>query len=130
MRQGRRLIYVGSADDVARMASRNDTQPLPSWDEGESPLAGILAVEIRRIEKWCRMDFEDCFVLEASLLGRSNHDIAVAKHITDKAMATWLYRLRRKVLTYPHRGLLTVLIEECGWEAVSEYLAVQYQEGL
>ena len=128
MSQGRRVIYVGLAEDVARIAATSTPQPpsTTSWDNGISPLAGLLMVEIRRIERWTRMTDLQASVLEWNLKGLTPADIAEIKGTTPHAIEAVLSCARKKCMTYPNRGLLTVLVEECGWEAVTEFLAEQY----
>jgi DNA-binding CsgD family transcriptional regulator len=83
-------------------------------------------LEIRRIERWTRMTDLESDILEWDLKGYSNGEIGEVVGMTADAVSAALCRLRQKIKTYPHRGLLTVLVETCGWEAVSEFLAEQY----
>jgi DNA-binding NarL/FixJ family response regulator len=121
--QLRRLVYVGSASDVERLAAAGHAAPIRPVDNGDSPLAGLLMLEIRRIEKWTRMTTRQAAILECDCHGCTNAEIADVFGMTEGAIASELHRLRQKVKTYPQRGLLTVLIEECGWDGVQELLA-------
>ena len=118
-----RLVYVGSAADVERLAATRHAAPIRPVDNGDSPLAGLLMLEIRRIEKWTRMTTRQAAILECDCHGCTNAEIADVFGMTTEDVVAELYRLRCKVKTYPRRGLLTVLVEECGWEGVQELLA-------
>lgn len=118
-----RLVYVGSASDVERLVAAGHAAPVYPADNGDSPLAGLLMLEIRRIEKWTRMTELQAAVLEWNLKGFTNAEIAELRGKTEKAVASALHCARQKCLGYPYRGLLTVLVEECGWEEVQELLA-------
>jgi DNA-binding CsgD family transcriptional regulator len=123
-REMRRLLYVGDSAAVERIAAGCGTlPPMYLGDIGESPLAGLIMLEIRRIEAWTRMSTREKAILECDFHGCTNAEIADVFGMTVAAVASELYRLRRKIKTYPHRGLLTVLVEECGWDGVQELLA-------
>jgi len=119
----KRLVYVGSTQDVERLAAGRNAMPLCPADAGQSPLAGLIMLEIRRIEKWTRMTELQAVVLEWSLKGFTPAEIAELRGMKANAVIAVLERAHEKCRTYPYRGLLTVLVEECGWEEVQELLA-------
>jgi len=119
----RRTIYVGSCADVERIAAGADAMPICPADVGDTPITGLLMLEIRRIEKWTRMTELQAVVLEWSFRGFSNEEIAALRDMTPKVVSQVLHRAREKCMAYPNRGLLTVLIETLGWEGVQEMLA-------
>ena len=118
----RRLVYVGNAEDVARLAPTKTITAPYTYDDDESPLAGLIMLEIRRIEKWTRMSTREKAILECDFHGCTNSEIADVFGMTPGAVSSELYRLRQKIKTFPHRGLLTVLVETCGWTAVQRLL--------
>ena len=119
----RRLVYVGSSEDIERLAAGRDAMPICPADVGQSPLAGLVMLEIRRIERWTRMTELQAAVLEWNLKGFTDAEIAELRGMTANSVAAILHRAHQKCLSYPHRGLLTVIVDELGWEAVQELLS-------
>ena len=119
----RRLVYVGDSADVERIAAGCKVMPICPMDMGQSPIAGLVMLEIRRIESWTRMTELQSCILEWDLRGFTAAEIGQLRDMTPNAVAAVLHRAREKCLMYPHRGLLSTIVEVLGWGAVQELLS-------
>lgn len=126
----RRTISIGDAID-----SLNDSQyiPLPGDyvgpDGDGSPLAGLLWSEVRRLERKARLTDWQASVVELHLQGISDADIGRAfpdedgEPRTRQSVRDCRTLAFRKIGRLPHIGLLTVMVEELGWDQVRGHLA-------
>lgn len=129
----RRTFSVGLVDDVENIGAtawddirdvlKPDPQGYVSIGVDGSPFERLLWREVKKLKKRARLtDWQD-LVFSAFLNGFSQREIAELYRISRTMVRVHLEAAQMKCATVPHRGLLTVMIEELGWPAVRESLA-------
>ena len=116
---GRGQYWAEPPDDPLK----SDPRDYVSFIIDGSPFERLLWREIKHIERRTRMTDWQSAVFECYLRGLTIRETA---SVYQRAESTIHYHLRAafaKAERFPHRGLLTVMIEELGWPAVKETLA-------
>ena len=88
-----------------------------------SPFERLLWLEIRRIEQHTHMTQWQIGVFECYLRGLSIRDTCAIYRRSPATIHQHLQAAVEKAETFPHRGLLTCMIETLGWPTVRECLA-------
>lgn len=92
-------------------------------DDEPSDFEALLWREIRVIAKKARLTPWQSTCWQWHLRKFSNTEIAYVFGCDESTIRDTLDRVYQKVPQINHRGLITVMIEELGWEQVREYLA-------
>lgn len=95
------------------------------WIDDEEPVAGLLWVELRRIEQKSGMTKLQRIVWEWHIRGLSNRAIARVFQRDESTVRQHLAAAQEKATAVADRGLFTTMIEILGWDQVRAYLADQ-----
>lgn len=87
-----------------------------------TPYQGLLWYEIRLIEKKAKLTYWQAVCFEWYLRGLSLSDIAEQFGRKKSTIQTHIERAIEKLDKVKHVGLITVLVSQFGWLAVSEHL--------
>jgi len=102
---------------------RPDPREYVSVTVDGSPFERLLWREIKNMMKWARLtDWQEA-VFIAHLKGLSIAETALIYNRKTSTIKTHLRRAWEKCARAPHRGMLTVMIEELGWPAVREHMS-------
>ena len=85
--------------------------------------AGLLWVEINKIERKSKMTARQAQVFDWHLRGYTGSEIAEVLDVSHEAVSDSLKLAFVKANRVPHRGLVTVILESFGWDAIRQVLS-------
>ncbi|MCE5200237.1 hypothetical protein LLG39_14820 [bacterium] len=122
----RKTLFTGDEDLdklAAQIAPRSSDYVGPWLDE--SPFEGLLWLEVRKIERSAHMTKWQATIFEWYIRGFSNLTIAQVFSRDESTIRQHLDAALVKAESCPYRGVITLMIENLGWNAVREYLTDQ-----
>jgi len=112
------MVVILSLGDLPDMDGRR-AGPEPSCRD--SPFADLLVCEVRKITRRTHMTARQAVCFEWwCCRGLSTRDIADALSISQSTANQHLRAALTKAGRYQYAGLLTVMVEEFGWQAVRD----------
>lgn len=89
----------------------------------EGPLEGLLWCEIRREYPRMRLDTRHATWFELYLLKTSTRRIGELFEVDESTVRQTCKRVRDRILHSPHRGIITSIVEDFGWDGLRYILS-------
>lgn len=93
----------------------------PLWEsmpDDNDATSGLLWAEIKDICNKAHLGIEECEIITLYYQGWSQHDIGIIRGISQQAVSKQQKIIFAKMSKVKWRGLITVIVEQCGWSGL------------